>query len=88
MPGKNPRISWTRRRSTQFLHLIRVWGPYKLVSLLKEKGLGDHLPREYISTCVCDICYKLFSNETLLAALNEMMYGEQLLEYTAYARVS
>ena len=76
-----------RAEVNPILHLIRVWGPYKLVAMLKERGLSDDLPREYISTCVCDICYKLFSNGTLLAALNEMMHEEELLEYTAYARL-
>lgn len=85
---KEPLASILERAEVNpILHLIRVWGPYKLVSLLKERGLGDDLPREYISTCTCDICYKLFSHPSLLAALNGMMQEEEFQELAAYARI-
>ena len=76
-----------RAEINPILHMIRIWGPYKLVSMLKEMGLGDYLPQEYVSTCICDICYKLMSDEVLLAALNERMRDKKLRQFVAYARL-
>ncbi len=76
-----------RAEVNPILHMIRVWGPYKLVTMLAEMGLGEFLPKKYVNTCTCDICYKLMSNPMLLAALNEKMHDEKLLEYMAYARL-
>jgi organic radical activating enzyme len=76
-----------RAEINPILHVIRIWGPHKLVSMLKEMGLDDALPREYISTCICDICYKLMADKILREALNEKMYDEQLKEFVAYARL-
>jgi MoaA/NifB/PqqE/SkfB family radical SAM enzyme len=86
---KNERLADVLDRSeiNPILHIIRVWGPCKLVSMLKERGMGKLLPREYIGTCICDVCYRLMSNEKLLAGLNEMMREEKLKELAAYARL-
>jgi recombinational DNA repair protein RecR len=69
------------------LHIIRVWGPHKLASMLQERGLGEYLPHTYMSACVCDICYQLMSHPRLLAALLEMMEDQDLQKYRAYARL-
>lgn len=69
------------------LHIIRIWGPHKLVSMLQERGLGDVLPQDYVSTCICDICFKLFSNEKLLAGLNDLSRDDSTLQLVAYARL-
>jgi MoaA/NifB/PqqE/SkfB family radical SAM enzyme len=76
-----------RAEINPILHILRIWGPYKLVSMLKEMGLGDLLPKEYVSTCICDICYKLISDEKILDALNGMMHDEKLMQFVAYARL-
>jgi MoaA/NifB/PqqE/SkfB family radical SAM enzyme len=47
------------------LHALRLWGPGKLVSLLQEAGLSQHLPGEYISGSVCNACYSLLSSTVI-----------------------
>ncbi len=69
------------------LHVIRVWGPHKLVALLRERGMDDLLPKAYIGTCLCDICYKLMADARLLAELDEMMRDDSLQELVAWARL-
>lgn len=69
------------------LHAIRIWGPQKIVSLLKEQGLDKLLPKEYITDCICDICYKLFSNDRMNDVLNMLSDDERFKQKVAYARV-
>jgi hypothetical protein len=69
------------------LHIIRAWGPHKLISLLKEHGFADILPNQYIDNCICDICYKLLSEKLIVDALDEILQSEKMLEIIAYARV-
>ncbi len=69
------------------LHAIRVWGPHKLVSLLRQKGLDALLPKKYICNCVCDVCYKLLSDEKIVDALESILQDEQIRQTVAYARV-
>ena len=69
------------------LHAIRVWGPYKLVSLLRENGWEALLPKEYIRDCICDVCYKLLSDERIVSALTDFLQDEQTRRAIAYGRV-
>jgi organic radical activating enzyme len=68
------------------LHILRAWGPHKLVSLLSERGLQELLPAEYICDCVCDVCYKLLADERIVAALADILQEDELRETVAYAR--
>ncbi len=69
------------------LHIIRVWGPHKLVSLLREYEHGDLLPKEYICNSHCDICYKLLSNDRIIALLSDILEEKENLYILAYARM-
>ncbi len=69
------------------LHTIRVWGPHKLVALLKQNGLESLLPREYISNCICDVCYKLLADERIVAALGNILEDEEIGQNLAFARM-
>ena len=69
------------------LHTIRVWGPQKLVSLLKQNELDALLPKEYICNCPCDVCYKLLSDERIVDALENILQDEQIRHTIAYARL-
>lgn len=76
-----------RSELNSFLHTIRVWGPHKLVSLLRQNGLDALLPNEYICDCICDVCYKLFSDEKIVEALKSIWGDEQIKQTIAYARL-
>lgn len=76
-----------RSELNSVLHTIRVWGPQKLVSLLRQNGLDALLPKEYICNCICDVCYKLLSDERIVDALENILQDEQLRQTIAYARL-
>jgi organic radical activating enzyme len=69
------------------LHTVRVWGPHKLVSLLRQHGFDALLPKEYIDNCPCDVCYKLLSDERIVDALEDILHEEQILQTIAYGRL-
>jgi MoaA/NifB/PqqE/SkfB family radical SAM enzyme len=67
--------------------IIRIWGPYKLVSLLKENGMEALLPRSYVCNSICDVCYQLLSDVQIVDALQTILQNEQMRQTVAYARV-
>jgi|GEM_PF-316513 len=69
------------------LHAIRVWGPQKLVSHLKQHGLEAILPGEYICDCLCDVCYRLLSDKRIVDALEDIMEDTHTRQLLAYARL-
>ncbi len=76
-----------RAESNLLLHAIRVWGPGRLVSALRERGYAGLLPTKYMTDCVCDACYKLMSNSLLLDGLAGLMEEIDFIEKVAYGRV-
>jgi len=76
-----------RAELNPILHTIRAWGPHKLVSLLRQNGLEAALPREFICDCICDVCYKLLSDERIADALENIIKDEQTRQTIAYARI-
>jgi hypothetical protein len=69
------------------LHLLRVWGPSKLMTLLADRGLSARLPTQFVKHSICNLCYALFSNPALCAALMKLSDDTELVEETAYARL-
>jgi MoaA/NifB/PqqE/SkfB family radical SAM enzyme len=70
------------------LHAIRIWGPHKIISILKNNGMDELLPGEYISDCVCDVCYKIFENEKILDFLVTLQKeDEEFQKKVAYGRL-
>lgn len=76
-----------RAESNPILHAIRVWGPYKIVSLLQEQGLGYLIPKLYIADSTCDVCYKLFTDSKVLDFLRAFSEDEEFKKKIAYARM-
>ena len=68
------------------LHIIRVWGPGKLLALLEERGHGDSLPRRYVKDSICNLCHALMSDPGLCRAMEELARDADLRAKTAYAR--
>lgn len=69
------------------LHAIRIWGPRKLISIIKEAGLNKYLPKRYIKDCVCDACYNLMSNSNIVNFLTQLAEDYEFRRKVAYARV-
>lgn len=77
-----------RAESNTVLHAIRIWGPHKILSLLKERHSDLALPTEFIDNCNCDVCYRLFKNEKILELLDEIQIEDQALQQEiAYGRL-
>ena len=69
------------------LHAIRIWGPRKLISIIKEAGLNQYLPKRYIKDSVCNACYNLMSNRKIIEFLNQLTKDPEFQQKVAYARV-
>ncbi len=76
-----------KAETNPILHTIRVWGPRKLISILNEAGLGEHLPDKYIKDSVCNACYHLMSSDKILSFLAQLAKEVEFTEKVAYARV-
>lgn len=76
-----------RAEENVILHTIRVWGPHRVVALLKSHGVGQLLPSEYIENSTCDICFKLFSNDEVLGCLRTLALDEDFRRKVAYGRL-
>jgi hypothetical protein len=69
------------------LHAIRIWGPQKLISIIKEAGLSQHLPERYIKDSVCNACYHLMSSDKVIEFLAKLAEDSEFVQKVAYARV-
>ncbi len=76
-----------RAEENIILHAVRVWGPHRLVSILRDHGLERLLPAEYIEGCICDICFKLLSKEEVLAFLRTLSAEDDFRRKIAYGRL-
>jgi pyruvate-formate lyase-activating enzyme len=69
------------------LHAIRIWGPHKLLSKLKEYNHRLALPTDYIDECTCDICYRIFKDQKILNILDEIQREDkEFRKKVAYGR--
>jgi MoaA/NifB/PqqE/SkfB family radical SAM enzyme len=69
------------------LHAIRIWGPRRLISMIKDAGLNQHLPRKYIRNSVCYACHAVFSNSEIVKFLCQLANDPEFARKVAYARV-
>lgn len=69
------------------LHSIRIWGPKRLVSLIKEAGLDKCIPKRYIKGSICDACYALMSNPQAIEYLSNLAKDTEFKRKVAYARL-
>jgi|Deesub1362A_J573_1020465.scaffolds.fasta_scaffold00699_19 MoaA/NifB/PqqE/SkfB family radical SAM enzyme len=76
-----------RAELNSILHAIRIWGPKKLISIIEEGNLGQHLPEKYIRNSVCNACYSLMSNDVIVHFLDKLAADLEFRRRVAYARV-
>ena len=73
------------------LHAIRIWGPYKIIEMMKKDGLKKDLPDEYVTGSICCTCYDIFNRlqdrEELRTALNKLKEDKEFQEMVSYGRV-
>jgi MoaA/NifB/PqqE/SkfB family radical SAM enzyme len=68
-------------------HAVRIWGPKKLISKVKDPELLKHLPSKYIKDSVCHACYSLMANEEVRRFLRYLAYDPEFIRKVAYARL-
>jgi MoaA/NifB/PqqE/SkfB family radical SAM enzyme len=76
-----------RAELNPILHTIRVWGPRKLIQMISDAGLGEHLPTRYIRNSMCNACYSLMSNPKIVRFLDQLASEPEFARRVAYARV-
>lgn len=75
-----------RAESNPLLHLIRVWGPHRMVSLLQSRGHGELLPKEYLCGSSCDICSRILFDKRIAEILTKILNEPENRNVIAYAR--
>ncbi len=75
-----------RAQANTILHMIRVWGPHKLVTLIRDAGLDSYLPERYIANTICQTCYHLLSTPPPVNFLTELAQDSAWQRTTAYGR--
>jgi len=68
------------------LQAIRIWGPRKLISMIKEKGPKELLPMSYVKDSICIACYNLLSNQEITDYLAELNKDAKFKQKVAWAR--
>jgi organic radical activating enzyme len=68
------------------LHIIRLWGPDRLISMAKEAGLGRYLPESYIKGSTCDICNSLMTRKEIIDFLFQLAFNQEIRKLVAKAR--
>ncbi len=75
-----------RAETNSILQAIRIWGPRKLISLIKERGPEECLPSSYVKDSICITCYRLMSNNKIVEFLAELSKDSDFNQKVAYAR--
>jgi MoaA/NifB/PqqE/SkfB family radical SAM enzyme len=68
------------------LHAIRIWGPRKLISLIKEHGMNEYLPSNYVKDSICITCHYLLSNDKIIDFFADLAKDLKFRRRVAYAR--
>lgn len=68
------------------IHTLRVWGPKKLIELLKTEGYNEHIPVKFVKESICDLCFKLMSNTSLYNYFYDLVNDSYFREFVAYAQ--
>ena len=76
-----------RAETSVGLHALRLWGPRRLISMLREAGLGDHVPKTYIEGSVCNACYQLLSDSVVRTWLRDLQNDADFRQKVAYGRL-
>jgi len=76
-----------RAETNVVLHALRLWGPKKLIAMLRDAGLGRHLPVEFITGSICNACFSLFSNVAVREWLLQLEQDAEFRRKVAYGRL-
>ncbi len=69
------------------LHALRLWGPKRLISMLREAGLSHHLPKDYVLDSVCNACYSVLSDAAVRDWVRQLQQDAEFRRKVAYGRL-
>jgi organic radical activating enzyme len=69
------------------LHALRLWGPSRLIAMLRGTDLASRLPAKYVTGSICNACHELFSDEAIRRRLLELQDDAEFRRLVAYARL-
>lgn len=69
------------------LQLLRIWGPGRLLAMLRESGAVQYLPVTFDKHGCCDLCYAMAAEPRLIRQVLELTADCALAEKVDYARL-
>jgi MoaA/NifB/PqqE/SkfB family radical SAM enzyme len=75
-----------RAELNPILHAIRLWGPKRIIHILEGAGYRSELPSKYIKNSVCQACFELMANSSIVNYLEELEQDPAFNRKVAYGR--
>jgi hypothetical protein len=69
------------------LQILRIWGPGRLLGMLREAGATQSLPVKFEKYGCCDLCYAMAAQPRLVQQVLESTSGGALAEKSDSARL-
>jgi hypothetical protein len=78
---------FNKAETNVLLHALRLWGPERLMSMLRGAGLSEHLPTKYVEGSVCNACLDLMSDPAVRQWLTQLEQDVEFRRKVAYGRL-
>jgi MoaA/NifB/PqqE/SkfB family radical SAM enzyme len=75
-----------RAETNYILHTLRLRGPNKLVSMIRQTELKSELPEKFIQNEICDPCYRIMSSPKLIEWLDQLAKQPEYQKTVAHGR--
>lgn len=76
-----------RSETNVILHALRLWGPSRFISWLREAGMGDHLPSVFVSGSICQACHTILSDPAIQDWMHQLEQDSEFRKMVAYGRL-
>lgn len=69
------------------LHIMRIWGPGRLLEMLRARGLHGKISGPFMKNGHCILCYALRLDDQLRDGVQALAQDPEMINRVAYARV-
>jgi len=76
-----------RSETNAILHALRLWGPARLLSWLREADIGEPLPEKFVSGSICYACHSVLSVPAARQWLHRLEQDTEFRRKVAYGRL-